>query len=50
LFPGLGTGNFAPSGALLTNLKPPVVSFATGALGSQSGNAVVGWIQPSIPA
>jgi hypothetical protein len=50
LFGGFATGNFTPAGALLSNLKPPVVSFATGALANQAGLAVVGAVQPSIPA
>lgn len=50
LFAGFGTGDFTPTGALLTNPKPPVVSFATGSLSRQNAATVVGWIQPSIPA
>ena len=50
LFGGFGTGDFTPAGALLTSLKPPVVSFAVGALSNQTASTVVGWIQPSIPA
>ncbi|MCU0948320.1 MAG: hypothetical protein MUF47_08730 [Porphyrobacter sp.] len=50
LFGGFGTGDFTPAGALLTSLKPPVVSFSVGALSNQSASTVLGWIQPSIPA
>lgn len=44
LFGGFGTGNFIPAGALLTNLKPPVVSFAVGGLSQQAASGVVGAI------
>jgi hypothetical protein len=43
LFASFATGDFTPQGALLSNLKPPVVSFDTGTL-SQGANAVAGVI------
>lgn len=49
LFENFAIGDFTPKGALLTNLKAPVVSFDPVSL-NQGANAAAGVIQPSIPA